>query len=88
NINLLITTIIGIVGALIGWWIAGLLGVQQTGGVDWIRWIISIVVAAIGVVAYGAPHQKNLTNQPTRTALYPQCGTRAATRAMGVCRRR
>ena len=31
NINLLITTIIGIVGALIGWWIAGLLGVQQTG---------------------------------------------------------
>jgi uncharacterized membrane protein YeaQ/YmgE (transglycosylase-associated protein family) len=58
NLNLLVTTIIGIVGALIGWWIAGLLGVQQTGGVDWIRWIISIVVAAIGVVAYGALTRK------------------------------
>ncbi|MGB8383247.1 MAG: GlsB/YeaQ/YmgE family stress response membrane protein, partial [Dermatophilaceae bacterium] len=58
NINLLITTIIGIVGALIGWWIAGLLGVQQTGGVDWIRWIISIIVAAIGVAAYGALTRK------------------------------
>lgn len=54
NINLLVTTVIGVVGALIGYWIAGLLGVAQTGGVDWIRWIISIIVAAIGVVAYGA----------------------------------
>jgi uncharacterized membrane protein YeaQ/YmgE (transglycosylase-associated protein family) len=58
NINLLITTIIGIIGALIGWWIAGLLGVQSTGGIDWIRWIISVIVAAIGIVAYGAVTKK------------------------------
>ena len=42
------------VGALIGWWIAGMLGVAQTSGVDWIRWIISIIVAALGIVVYGA----------------------------------
>ena len=27
NLSLVITTLIGIVGALIGWWIAGMLGV-------------------------------------------------------------
>ena len=54
NLSLVITTLIGIVGALIGWWIAGMLGVAQTSGVDWIRWIISIIVAALGIVVYGA----------------------------------
>jgi uncharacterized membrane protein YeaQ/YmgE (transglycosylase-associated protein family) len=39
--------IAGIGGALIGWWLAGLLGVQETGGIDWIRWLISIAVAVI-----------------------------------------
>jgi uncharacterized membrane protein YeaQ/YmgE (transglycosylase-associated protein family) len=39
--------IAGIGGALIGWWLAGLLGVAETDGVDWIRWLISIVVAVI-----------------------------------------
>ncbi len=37
----------GIGGALLGWWLAGLLGVAETDGVDWIRWLISIVVAVI-----------------------------------------
>ena len=54
NLSLVITTLIGIVGAIIGWWIAGMLGVAQTSGVDWIRWIISIIVAALGIVVYGA----------------------------------
>ena len=39
--------IAGIGGALIGWWLAGLLGVAETDGVDWIRWLISIVVAVV-----------------------------------------
>lgn len=46
-IGFLVTAVVGIVGVLIGWWIAGALGVAQTGGVDWIRWIISIVVSAV-----------------------------------------
>jgi uncharacterized membrane protein YeaQ/YmgE (transglycosylase-associated protein family) len=47
------TLIIGIAGALIGYWLATLLGVGATRGIDWIRWFISIVVAAILVVLYG-----------------------------------
>lgn len=37
----------GIGGAVIGYWLAGLLGVEETDGIDWIRWAISIVVAVI-----------------------------------------
>ncbi len=45
--SVITTVIIGIVGALIGYWIwGGLLGKGDTRGVDWIRWIISIAVAA------------------------------------------
>ena len=41
NLSLPITAAIGIVAALIGWWVAGVLGVQSTSGIDWLRWIIS-----------------------------------------------
>jgi len=52
NISIIVTVILGIVGALVGYWLAGLLGVKETSGIDWIRWIISIAAAAILVVAY------------------------------------
>ena len=54
NISILITIVLGVLGALIGWWLAGVLGVQTTDGVDWIRWIISVIVAAILIVIYGS----------------------------------
>lgn len=52
SISVVVTVLLGIAGALIGYWIAGQLGVKHTNGVDWIRWIISIAVAAILVVGY------------------------------------
>ena len=54
NINLVITVILGILGALIGYWLWGLIGEGDTRGIDWIRWFISIAAAALLVVAYGA----------------------------------
>ncbi|MDP9219145.1 MAG: GlsB/YeaQ/YmgE family stress response membrane protein [Actinomycetota bacterium] len=51
-VGMLATVVIGIVGALLGYWIAAQLGVDSTKGIDWIRWIISIAVAAVLVVAY------------------------------------
>jgi uncharacterized membrane protein YeaQ/YmgE (transglycosylase-associated protein family) len=50
NIPLWLTVICGIVGVLLGYWIASALGVGETSGVDWIRWLISIAVAAIAVM--------------------------------------
>ena len=50
NIPLWLTVLCGIGGVLIGYYLAAALGVADTKGIDWIRWIISIIVAAILVV--------------------------------------
>lgn len=54
NISALVTVILGVLGALIGYWLWGLMGGGDTGGIDWIRWFISIIAAAILVSIYGA----------------------------------
>ena len=54
NISVLITILLGILGAVIGWFLAELFGVEETGGVDWIRWLISVIVAAVLIVIYGS----------------------------------
>ena len=54
NINLIVTVILGILGALVGYWLWGLIGDGDTVGIDWIRWFISIAAAAILVVIYGS----------------------------------
>ncbi len=51
NVPLWLTVICGVGGVLIGYYLAAALGVDATRGVDWTRWIISIVVAAVLVVA-------------------------------------
>ena len=50
NTPLWLTLLCGIGGVLIGYWVAGALGVSQTSGVDWVRWIVAILVAAALVV--------------------------------------
>ncbi|MBV6758078.1 GlsB/YeaQ/YmgE family stress response membrane protein [Rhodococcus opacus] len=55
-----ITVVLGIIGALIGYWVwEGLLGKGDTGGIDWIRWIISIAAAAVLSLGYTAMTSKN-----------------------------
>lgn len=49
NISIVATIIIGIVAALIGTLIAGLTGVSDTPGIDWIELVIQVVLAAVGV---------------------------------------
>ena len=51
NIPLWLTVLCGIGGVLIGYYVSGALGVESTSGIDWVRWIISIIVAAVLVVA-------------------------------------
>ncbi len=53
DISLLVTIILGILGALAGYYLWGAMGGGNTSGIDWIRWIISIAVAAVLVVVYG-----------------------------------
>ena len=53
SISAVVTVILGILGALIGYWVWGQIGSGDTNGIDWIRWIISIIAAAVLVVVYG-----------------------------------
>jgi uncharacterized membrane protein YeaQ/YmgE (transglycosylase-associated protein family) len=50
NIPIWLTVLCGIAGVLIGYYVAAALGVEATPGIDWTRWIISIVVAAVLVI--------------------------------------
>ena len=52
NIGIIWTIILGALGAWVGSLLAGLLGVEDTPGIDWIRWIISIIVAIIFISIY------------------------------------
>ena len=53
NISLLMTVVLGAVGALAGSAIyAAMSGVTDTGGIDWIALAIGVVVAAIAIVVY------------------------------------
>jgi uncharacterized membrane protein YeaQ/YmgE (transglycosylase-associated protein family) len=46
NIPIWLTIVCGIGGVLIGWFIYDAFGGDVTSGVDWVRWIVSILVAA------------------------------------------
>jgi uncharacterized membrane protein YeaQ/YmgE (transglycosylase-associated protein family) len=54
SIPLWLTVGLGIVGALVGNVLAAALGVRHTGGVDWIRHILQVGVAAV-LVALVSP---------------------------------
>ena len=49
HIPIWLTILVGIVAAFIGTFIARLLGVANTAGIDWIELIIQVVLAAAGV---------------------------------------
>jgi uncharacterized membrane protein YeaQ/YmgE (transglycosylase-associated protein family) len=54
DIPIWLTILVGIVGAIVGNAIASVIGVRHTGGIDWIRHILQVGVAA-GLIALLAP---------------------------------
>lgn len=54
NISIAVTIILGILGALIGGFLARQLGVGETSGFDWIQFFISVLVGAGLVFGYVA----------------------------------
>jgi uncharacterized membrane protein YeaQ/YmgE (transglycosylase-associated protein family) len=59
NIPIWLTLLVGIAAAFIGSWIARLLGVQDTPGIDWIEVIVQIIVAAVGVSLVAGVYGRN-----------------------------
>jgi uncharacterized membrane protein YeaQ/YmgE (transglycosylase-associated protein family) len=54
NIPIWLTIICGIGGVLIGWFIYTAFGGDGSPGIDWVRWIVAIAVAAVLVMIAAA----------------------------------
>jgi uncharacterized membrane protein YeaQ/YmgE (transglycosylase-associated protein family) len=54
NIPIWLTILCGIGGVLIGWFIYTAFGGDGSRGIDWVRWIVAIAVAAVLVVIASA----------------------------------
>jgi uncharacterized membrane protein YeaQ/YmgE (transglycosylase-associated protein family) len=50
NIPIWLTILCGIGGVLLGWYVYAAFGGDSTSGVDWVRWIVAIIVSAVLVV--------------------------------------
>ena len=50
NIPIWLTILCGIGGVLIGWYVYTAFGGGETRGIDWIRWLVAIAVAAVLVI--------------------------------------
>ncbi|MFS0705853.1 GlsB/YeaQ/YmgE family stress response membrane protein [Cellulomonas sp. 179-A 9B4 NHS] len=59
RISILATIVIGIIAALIGTWLAQVVGVETTDGIDWIELVFQIGLAAIFVSLYAGWAGKN-----------------------------
>ncbi|TCN39330.1 hypothetical protein EV644_107302 [Kribbella orskensis] len=51
NIPIWLTILCGIGGVIIGWFIYTAFGGNGSAGIDWVRWLVAILVAAVLVVA-------------------------------------
>jgi uncharacterized membrane protein YeaQ/YmgE (transglycosylase-associated protein family) len=54
NIPIWLTIMCGIAGVLIGWFIYTAFGGDGSSGIDWVRWLIAIAVAAVLVMIASA----------------------------------
>ena len=54
NIPIWLTILCGIGGVLIGWYVYTAFGGDGSRGIDWVRWLIAIAVAAVLVVVASA----------------------------------
>jgi uncharacterized membrane protein YeaQ/YmgE (transglycosylase-associated protein family) len=54
DISLLMTIVLGAVGAIVGGFLYDALGGTDTDGIDWIRFLIQVGVAAVVVLIYGS----------------------------------
>src|SRR5262245_41004722 len=57
-----LTIVVGIVAALVGSAIAGVLGVKDTSGFDWVEFFIQVALAALGVWALAGSYRRRINS--------------------------
>lgn len=63
NIPIWLTILCGIGGVLIGWFIYTAFGGNGSRGIDWVRWLIAIGVAAVLVIIASTVTGRNRTRR-------------------------
>jgi uncharacterized membrane protein YeaQ/YmgE (transglycosylase-associated protein family) len=63
NIPIWLTILCGIAGVIIGWYVYTLFGGDGSPGIDWVRWLIAIAVAAVLVVIASTVTGRNTTKR-------------------------
>jgi uncharacterized membrane protein YeaQ/YmgE (transglycosylase-associated protein family) len=66
NIPLWLTILCGIGGVIIGWYIYTAFGGNGSPGIDWVRWLIAIAVAAVLVVIAATVTARTKTGRKLR----------------------
>jgi uncharacterized membrane protein YeaQ/YmgE (transglycosylase-associated protein family) len=66
NIPLWLTILCGIGGVIIGWYVYTALGGNGSPGIDWVRWLIAIAVAAVLVVIAATVTARTKTGRKLR----------------------
>ena len=59
NTPVWLTILCGIGGILLGYWIYSLFGGDGSGGIDWVRWIVAVITAAVLVVIASTVTSRN-----------------------------
>lgn len=49
RISILVTMLVGVVAALLGTWLASMIGAEETDGIDWVEFAFQVVLAVLGV---------------------------------------
>src|SRR5688572_5056406 len=67
NIPIWLTIVCGIAGVLIGWFVYDAFGGDKTDGVDWVRWLVAILVSAVLVVIASTVTGRNTSRNPLKS---------------------
>lgn len=58
NISLPMTWLMGVIGALVGTFLAYLFGVNSTSGIDWLQMLLQIACAAVAILLFTIPRSR------------------------------
>ncbi len=61
DISLIMTIVLGAVGAIVGGFVYDALGGTDTSGIDWIKLLIQVGVAAVVVLIYASARRSSAT---------------------------
>ena len=80
NIPIWLTILCGIGGVILGWFLYTAFGGDGSPGIDWVRWLVAIAVAAVLVVIAStvtgrSRHPPGLSRRPMHGPVLPGAGS-------------